>query len=56
MISFRYNDGLLLIPAVVLGGITPEYTTHHDTGERDLNVMFMAEDYYQYWIEKVVND
>jgi hypothetical protein len=55
-ICFRFNDGLLLIPAVSLGDITPEFTTRHDTGERDLNVMFMAEDYYQYWIEKVVND
>lgn len=55
-ICFRYNDGLLLIPAIILGSIMPEFTTRHDTGERDLNVIFKAEDYYEYWIDRIVND
>jgi len=55
-ICFRFNDGLLLIPAVQLGGIIPEWTTRHDTGEYDLNVIFRVENYSDYWIEKVVYD
>lgn len=54
-ICFRYKDGLLLLPAVELGGIIPEYTTRYDTNERDLNVLFYARDYKQYWIDKIVN-
>ena len=55
-ICFRYNDGLLLIPAQELGGLVPEFTVRHDTGERDLNIVFMVEDYAKYWLELIVNE
>jgi hypothetical protein len=56
MICFRFTDGLLLIPAFKLATIIPERTTRYDTMETDFNLLFSADEFAEYWIEKVVND
>lgn len=55
-ICFRFTDGLLIIPAKVLGFMVPQFHVRWDTKERDLVLYVDAKEYPEYWHDVVITD
>ena len=55
-ICFRFADGLLIIPAKILGFMIPQFHVRWDTKERDLVIYVNPKEYLEYWHDVVVEE
>jgi hypothetical protein len=55
-ICFRFNDGMMIVPAKDLARIVPEVHTRKDTNETDMVIKVLVSDYTRYFKPIIVNE